>query len=224
MRLAVDVMGGDHAPDAILRGCVDALPDLGRRCSLCSSVHEDDHRDYLTERRVSDPRVVIEHASDVIEMDDSPAMAVRTKRDSSIVRDGAARVTQGRDPLRRRALGWEHRGVRRRGDHAHEAPAPRAPPGIAVTIPAFHGPLVLCDAGANPEPKAVHLWQYGVMCRGAGADTFSRSPSPAGGADEHRLGRGKGSGPDQGGPRPVPQDAGLNYIGYVEGRDLFDGA
>jgi glycerol-3-phosphate acyltransferase PlsX len=36
-------------------------------------------------------------------------------------------------------------------------------PGIAVTIPAFHGPVVLCDAGANPEPKGTHLWQYGVM-------------------------------------------------------------
>src|SRR5690606_22403492 len=36
-------------------------------------------------------------------------------------------------------------------------------PGVAVTVPTFHGPIVLCDVGANPDPKPTHLHQYGHM-------------------------------------------------------------
>ena len=45
-------------------------------------------------------------------------------------------------------------------------------PGIAVTIPTFFGPVVLCDAGANPEPRPVHLWQYGIMAEVLAARTL----------------------------------------------------
>ncbi len=227
MRLAVDVMGGDHAPDAILKGCVDALPDLGSDDHLMLVGPEALIRDYLDDRRVRDERVSIEHAPDVIEMHESPAMAVRAKKDSSIVRMawlGSAKSDEGAG--RRRAdvvLSAGNTGAcvaaaimqMRRLPGVHR-------PGIAVTIPAFHGPLVLCDAGANPEPTPTHLWQYGLM-----AETYAKKalgiarPRVA----QMNIGAEEGKGTDliKGTRELLKATPGMNYIGYIEGRDLFEG-
>jgi glycerol-3-phosphate acyltransferase PlsX len=95
-------------------------------------------------------------------------------------------------------------------------------PGIAVTFPAFHGPVVLCDAGANPEPRPSHLWQYGLM-----SETFARTVL---GIESPRIAQMNiGSEEGKGGSlinqvhelfKATPN---VNYIGFIEGRDLFDG-
>lgn len=222
MRLAVDVMGGDHAPDAILRGCVDALPDLAQDDQLVLVGPTDIIEDYLTERRIRDPRVVIEHASEVIAMDDPPAMAVRAKKDSSIVRMamlGSHKTERPCDAV----LSAGNTGAcvaaaimhMKRLPHVHR-------PGIAVTIPAFHGPLVLCDAGANPEPKGVHLWQYGVMCE-AYARHVLKIEKPRVALMNIGSEEAKGSDLVKEARDLLKRTPGLNYIGYVEGRDFFDG-
>jgi glycerol-3-phosphate acyltransferase PlsX len=222
MRLAVDVMGGDHAPDAILRGCVDALPDLGQDDQLILVGPRDIIEDYLVERRVKDDRVVIEHASEVIAMDDSPAMAVRAKRDSSIVRMatiGSHKVDNPCDAV----LSAGNTGAcvaaaimhMKRLPHVHR-------PGIAVTIPAFRGPLILCDAGANPEPKGIHLWQYGVMCE-AYARHVLKIEKPRVALMNIGSEEAKGSDLVKEARRLLKATPDLNYIGYVEGRDFFDG-
>ncbi len=222
MRLAVDVMGGDNAPDAILRGCVDALPDLGGDDQLILVGPRDLITDYLTERRVRDDRVSIEHASEVISMDDSPAMAVRAKKDSSIVKMailGSHKVDNPCDAV----LSAGNTGAcvaaaimhMKRLPHVHR-------PGIAVTIPAFHGPIVLCDAGANPEPKGVHLWQYGVMCN-AYAKQVLKIDVPRIALMNIGSEEAKGSDLVKEARNLLKRTPGLNYIGYVEGRDFFDG-
>ncbi|HZW08773.1 MAG TPA: phosphate acyltransferase PlsX [Phycisphaerales bacterium] len=222
MRLAVDVMGGDHAPDAILKGCVEALPCLAPEDELVLIGDEPVIREYLTERGCSDPRLVVEHASECITMEDKPAKAVRGKPDSSIVRMAVRGSRKHAEPAE---------GVLSAGNtgacvtaaimHMKRLPGVHRP-GIAVTIPAFHGPVVLCDAGANPEPTAVHLWQYGVM-----AEVYARGvlgiqrprvalmnigSEEAKGSDLVRKARDL--------LRATPD---LNFIGYVEGRDFFDG-
>jgi phosphate acyltransferase len=226
MRLAVDVMGGDHAPDAILKGCVDALPDLGESDRLVLVGPQPIIRDYLDDRRVRDPRVTIEHAPDVIEMHESPALAVRAKKDSSIVRMawlGSAKSNEGQGRRADVVLSAGNTGAcvaaaimqMRRLPGVHR-------PGIAVTIPAFHGPLVLCDAGANPEPTPVHLWQYGLM-----AETYAKKvlgiarPRVA----QMNIGAEEGKGTDliKGTRELLKHSPGMNYIGYIEGRDLFEG-
>jgi glycerol-3-phosphate acyltransferase PlsX len=96
-------------------------------------------------------------------------------------------------------------------------------PGIAVTIPAFHGPIVLCDAGANPEPRGTHLWQYGVM-----ADVLAKEVL---GIDNPRVAlmnigseEAKGSDLVKQARDLLRSTPGINFIGYVEGRDFFAGA
>lgn len=224
MRIAVDVMGGDHAPDAIIKGCIDALPllDPGDRLVLVGNTRDID--EIFSERGVSDPRIEIEHCTEVIGMEESPVDAVRAKKNSSIVRmallgshktDDAKRcdvvLSAGNTGACVSAATMQMK--RLRGVHR---------PGIAVTIPAFHGPVVLCDAGANPEPRPSHLWQYGMM-----AETFAKTvlgiehPRVA----QMNIGSEEGKGTDliRGVKNLLKATPDMNYIGYIEGRDLFEG-
>jgi len=222
MRVAVDVMGGDHAPDAILKGCIGAIPHLAPEDELVLVGREDLIREVLADRGIKDPRLVIEHASEVIEMGESAAKSVRSKPDSSIVK--MARL--GSEKSEKRCdvvLSAGNTGAcvsaaimhmrRLRGVHR---------PGIAVTFPAFHGPVILVDAGANPDAKATHLWQYAVM-----ADVFARQtlkiPRPR--IAQMNIGseEAKGTGVIKETRDLLKQTPGMNYVGYIEGRDLFDG-
>lgn len=223
MRIAVDVMGGDHAPDATLKGSIAALEVLAEDDELILVGPEPLIRENLAERGISDARLTVEHAPDVIGMDESPTRAVRQRVDSSIVRMSVLGSQKSENPydvvisagntgacvaagiMNMKRLPGVHR------------------PGIAVTIPAFHGPIVLCDAGANPEPKGTHLWQYGVM-----ADVLARKVL---GIAEPRVALMNIGSEEAKGSELVKQardllrgTPGLNFIGYVEGRDFFAGA
>lgn len=225
MRLAVDVMGGDHAPDAVLKGCIEALPHLGPDDQLVLVGPRDIIDDVLSERGVRDSRIVIEHSTQVIEMDESPAKAVRSKPDSSIVK--MARLGSHKTEEASRADIVMSAGNTGACVSAAIMQMKRLPgvhrPGIAVTVPAFHGPVVLIDAGANPEPKASHLWQYGLM-----ADVYARHvlkiPNPR--IAQMNIGseEAKGTGLIKQTRDLLKATPGINYIGYIEGRDFFDGA
>ena len=225
MRLAIDVMGGDHAPDAVLKGCIDAIPLLAPADQMVLVGPRDLIEDFLSERSIKDPRLLIEHTTQVIGMEESPAKAVRSKQDSSIVR--MARLGSHKVEAHERADAVMSAGNTGACVSAAIMQMKRLPgvhrPGIAVTIPAFHGPLVLIDAGANPEPRASHLWQYGIM-----ADVWARkvlkiqSPRVA----QMNIGseEAKGTGLIKQTRDLLKATPGINYIGYIEGRDFFDGA
>ncbi|GAB4385781.1 MAG: phosphate acyltransferase PlsX [Phycisphaerales bacterium] len=223
MRLAVDVMGGDHAPEAILKGCIGAIGELSPDDEIVLVGPKDLITDMMKEWGVSDPRFVIEHAPDAIAMHEQPARAVRSKADSSIVRMallGSKKVDRPCDVVL--SAGNTGACVAAAIMHMKRLPGVHRP-GIAVTIPAFHGPIVLCDAGANPEPRATHLWQYGVM-----ADTYAKHVL---GMREPRVAlmnigseEGKGSDLVKEARDLIRETPNINYIGFVEGRDFFAGA
>ncbi|MDX2147630.1 MAG: phosphate acyltransferase PlsX [Planctomycetota bacterium] len=229
MRLAVDVMGGDHAPDAILKGCIEALASLAPDDRLVLVGPRNVIQEVLDDRGIQDPRLEIEHADQVIAMHDPAALAVKSKRDSSIVRmcelgshDGPAHAN-GNHTRADVVLSAGNTGAcvaaaimkMRRLPFVHR-------PGIAVTIPAFHGPVVLIDAGANPEPKPAHLWQYAIM-----AETLAQRLH---GIERPRVALLNVGSEEIKGTDAVKQTRdllratpGLNYIGFVEGRDFFEG-
>jgi glycerol-3-phosphate acyltransferase PlsX len=223
MRLAVDVMGGDHAPDAIIKGCVAGLAFLEPDDQLLLVGPESTINEILAERGVADPRLLIMNASQSIGMDESPVEAVRTKKDSSIVRMCELASHKAESPVDA-VISAGNTGAcvsaammyMRRLHGVHR-------PGIAVTVPAFHGPIVLCDAGANPEPRPVHLVQYAVM-----AETYARNEL---GIDRPRVAilnigseEAKGTKMIKQVRNLLRQTPGLNYIGFLEARDLMDGA
>src|SRR5678809_303129 len=84
--IPADVMGGDYAPDAVLKGCIDALPFFTSEDRMVLIGPRELIQDVLNERRIRDARIEIEHAPDQIGMGESPAKAVRSKPDSTIVR------------------------------------------------------------------------------------------------------------------------------------------
>ncbi len=222
MRLAVDVMGGDHAPDAILKGCIMALEDLAPSDRLVLVGPRHVITETLEERGVRDPRLEIEHAEEVIHMDDSPAKAVRAKTDSSIVRMAhlGAKTSERRCDA---VLSAGNTGACVAAAMLHMRRLPNViRPSIAVTVPSFHGPFVLTDAGANPEPKPEHLWQYGVM-----ADVLARNllkiKEPRVALMNIGSEEAKGTGMIKQTRDLLKATPGLNYVGYVEGRDLFEG-
>jgi phosphate acyltransferase len=160
MRIALDAMGGDHAPGPIVTGAVQAVgenPDLtvvlvGDQAHIAPAVE--------SAGGTIGERLEIFHCTQQVEMDETPVEALRRKPDNSISRtwqllaerkveaivsagNTGAMVAGG---LRlRRFL----KGVRR--------------PGIAAIMPTLKGPCVLIDVGANVAPKPQHLFAYGVM-------------------------------------------------------------
>lgn len=222
MRLAIDVMGGDHAPDAVLKGCIEALDLIAHDDHLVLVGDQKIIEETLIERDVNDKRISVVPTTQVIGMHESSAKAVRQKKDSSIVKMTRLGSAKEADPVDG-VLSAGNTGAcvsaaimhmkRLRGVHR---------PGIAVTIPTFDGPVVMCDAGANPEPKTSHLWQYAIM-----SEIYARSvlklerPRVAImniGAEE-----AKGTGIIKATRELLEKTPGINFIGYVEGRDFFNG-
>lgn len=207
-------MGSDRSPEPEVHGALRAVRDgvevtlVGDRSRLESLLG------------AGDPRIEIVHASEVVTMHDHPGQAFRAKPDSSM-RVAVARVAEGHGDAVVSAgnsgamlatslftLG-RMEGVER--------------PAIVTVLPTPSGPLVLCDAGANTEPKASQLAQFALL--GAAYDRVAhKRPRPRVGLLSNGSEAGKGT--------PLTREAhallsassgAFQYLGYVEGSDLFRG-
>lgn len=223
MRIAIDVMGGDNAPDQILAGAMDALQLLDDDDTLVLVGDEEIIREGIEERGLgADVPIEIEPTTQIIEMSDKPVSALREKPNSSIARAawlGGKRAGEKRCDVVISAgntgacVAAAQMSMRRlRGVHR---------PGVCVTMPTFHGPVVLCDVGANPDPRATHLHQYAHMAR-----IFCERVT---GKDEQRVGllnvgdeETKGSNLVLNTHKLLKDDPNVQYVGYVEGRDIFE--
>lgn len=224
MRIGVDVMGGDFAPDEILKGALSALAQVPSEDRVVLIGDRPMIEDTLRERGVSDPKLEIVHAAETIAMDEPPVEAVRQKRESSIAL--CARLAGPKEPDGVRLDAWISAGntgacvtaaqmFMRRLPHVHR-------PGIAVTVPTFNGPIILIDVGANIEPKPHHLAQYGVM-----GDVYARQVL---GIAQPRVAIMNVGGEEQKGTAEMREARdllrraeGVQFIGFVEGRGVFDG-
>lgn len=221
MRIGVDVMGGDHAPGEILKGCFASLERLGSGDRLVLAGDRGVLEESLAERGVADARIELVATSQVIEMAAPPVESVRQNPDSSIV--VLARMAGPKD---RQLDGWLSAGNTGACVTASQFHMKRLPgvhrPGIAVTVPTFAGPIVLIDVGANIEPKPHHLAQYGVMGR-----VFAQKNL---GIENPRVALMNVGGEEQKGTAEMKRardmlrsSPGTNFIGYVEGRGVFNG-
>ena len=160
MRIAVDVMGGDHGCGVVIDGVKLAVHADEQIKELYLVGQEEQIHAAMARSRWRDARVRIFHASEVLTMDDKPVLALRRKKDCSIARavdlvkeDKAdAVISLGNTggilaaaTLKLRTL----EGVDR--------------PGIATVIPGPENEFVLLDSGANIDCKPIHLLQYAIM-------------------------------------------------------------
>lgn len=160
MKLAVDAMGGDHAPQNIVAGSVFALRDNPAITRLFLVGDESRVNAELKKLNADDARIQVVHTTEVIAMDDHPVQAVRRKKDSSMCRaidlvkrgEANAIISAGNTGALLTASHLKLRtleGVDR--------------PGLAALIPAPENVFVLMDAGANLEPHPSNLVQYALM-------------------------------------------------------------
>lgn len=221
MRIALDAMGGDHAPGPIVAGAVEAVRQIeglqvvlvGDRDRVEEVLAEcpDAHRDQLP----------IVHASEVVGMDEKPVEALRRKRDNSISRcwglmatgEVKAVVSAGNTGAMVAAGLFNAKmflpGVRR--------------PGIAAIFPSHKGPVAIVDVGANMHAKPEDLYQYGVM--GAvyaehvlGVERPTIGVLNVGSEDE------KGNDLSRGAHMMFRRSPlAERFVGNIEGRDIYDG-
>jgi glycerol-3-phosphate acyltransferase PlsX len=223
VRIAIDVMGGDHAPDKILLGALQALPLLSEHDRLVLVGDEEVIRDEMLEQGVAkDPRIEVEPTTEVIAMDDPPVSALRAKSNSSINRMawlGSKRAGQRQCDVVISAgntgacVAAAQKYMRRLSGVNR--------PGVAVTIPTFSGPVVICDVGANPEPRPHHLHQYAHMAQ-VYAQRVTGIAQPRSALLSIGSEEAKGNALVKDAAPLLKDDPNLNYVGYIEGREIFD--
>ncbi len=216
MKIVLDGMGGDHAPAATVEGAVLAAREFDIQIIIVGIA--DVLKRELSKYGNHFPKIEVYHASEIIDMHDAPAVSVRKKKDSSInvavklVKEGRAQaiVSAGNTgavvcatTLYLRPL----KGLER--------------PGIAIVAPTLKGVSLIIDVGANIDPKPVHLYQYGIM-----GDVYSRAIlqkfNPTVGLLNIGLEASKGTDFIKR-TYTLFAKSRLNFIGNVEGRDLFNG-
>ncbi|MFM8885140.1 MAG: phosphate acyltransferase PlsX [Chthoniobacterales bacterium] len=216
MRVALDAMGGDYAPQACVAGAVLALGEFPKLEKLFLVGDNDRIRAELDKHNCHDPRIEIVHATQVVEMSETAVEGVRRKKDSSISRavdlvkhgQADAVVSAGHTGAAVAATTIKLRtleGVDR--------------PGIAALLPTETNLCVLIDAGANTDARPEHMLQYAIM----GA-VFSRYVL---GYKNPAIGLMSIGGEDVKGSEftkdifKLLKASGLNFRGNIEGHDLF---
>ena len=218
MRIALDAMGGDHGPDEQIAGAIQALEDADLQLTLVGDEHAiRSCLDRMAPAKDVLSRLQVLHTPEMVEMGESPVEAIRKKKNSSVmlafdlVKKGEAdaAVSAGNSGATMAAA------VRKLGRLKNVSR-----PGIASAFPTLKKPVVMMDVGANVDCRPQHLFQFAIM-----ASSFSRVfdiESPRVGILSIGEESGKGN-------QLVKETyamlaaSSLNFIGNVEGRDVFQG-
>jgi len=216
--IALDAMGGDHAPASEIDGAVQAARSYGVRVLLVG--RQDVLRAELARRNgAAELPIEVLHASEVVTMEDNAAKAVRTKRDSSI--RVAARLV--RDGIAQGVVSAGNTGAVMATAKMVQGMVPGVErPALASVLPTRKGnPLVLIDVGANVDCTPRMLAQFAVM-----GEVYSRVILKT---DRPRIGLLSIGTEEQKGndltraALPLLRSLPLHFVGNVEGRDVYSG-
>jgi len=216
MKIALDAMGGDYAPLVEIEGAIQAASELD--VSLILVGNREVLEAELEKRRATHLPITVQNATEVVSMHESPSKAVRKKKDSSIrvafdlVRRGEAEaaVSAGNSGAAMATAMFVLRkltGVDR--------------PAIATVVPTLKGRAIILDVGANVDCKPLHLVQFAIM-----GEVYAKHVL---GISNPRIGLlSNGEEEEKGNEltrrtHSVLKNSSLNYAGYIEGRDIYNG-
>ena len=216
MRIALDVMGGDHGCPVAIKGVKLALEADSRIASLLLVGQEDKIRPALREVGLTDARVQVVHASEVLTMEDKPLEGIRKKKDSSMVRA----IELVRDEKADAIISAGNTGALVAGSMKLGRLDGVERPAIVCRFPSLSQDFVMLDCGANAVAEPSHLAQFAVM-----GSVYAREIL---GTEKPRVGilcngteEGKGTELTKETARLCAQ-LDLNFMGYCEGFDLFN--
>jgi len=217
MRVAVDAMGGDNAPVVEVSGAIAAVREFGVPVVLVGDTEILQHE--IAKYNCTGLDISVHHASEVVGMHDSPADAIRKKRDSSI----------------RVAFDLVKRGVADAVVSAGNSGATMAAgmfvlkrlpgierPAIAQLFPTLKGDTLVLDVGGNVDCKPLHLVQFAIM-----GEVYARQVMGVARPKIGLLSNGEEEGKGNDLTRETSallKKVSLEYAGYVEGRDIFNGS
>jgi len=213
----VDAMGGDNAPEEIVKGCVEALK-LKDGFDIELIGIEDEIRKYLNKYNCNSSRISITHAPEVIYNDDKPTEAIRHKKDSSMVtglrkiRDNEGEIfisagSTGALLAGTLLVAGRIEGVLR--------------PALAPVVPSMAGGTMIVDAGMNTQCRPINYVQFAIMGSVYMQQVYKKE-SP-------RVGLVNVGTEDEKGNDTLREalvllrKSGLNFIGNIEGRDIAEG-
>ena len=203
--IAVDAMGGDNAPAVEVEGAVAADRKLGIAIVLVGDQSRIEQE--LANHDVAGLDLRIHHASEIVTMDDSASDAVRKKKDSSI-RVAFDLVKQG-----------QAQAVVSAGNSGATM---AAGPAIATIVPNLKGQTLVLDVGGNVDCKPIHLEHFAIMGHVYVQQIMGKAQPRVGllsNGSEAKKGNELTRVTHQ-----LLQQLDLNYVGYVEGRDVYSGA
>ena len=226
MNILVDAMGGDNAPDEVIKGAVKAINQVGAEVTLIGNEEIINKRvkALFGKEKLSDisERLKIRHTTETIEMEDKPTIAIKQKKDSSMVvgfkmlKEGEGDVfisagNSGALLTGATLLVGRIKGIDR--------------PALAGILPAYKSRLLLIDAGANTNCKPINLLQFAQMSTIYLRNTF--------GIEKPRIGLlNIGTEETKGNEltresynllKEKSEELNINFVGNVEGRDCFSG-
>ncbi len=219
MRIALDAMGGDRAPVGIVDGAVEAVRDAKGRVEVALVGRRDTIEKHLSERNLAADSLEIVDASEVIGMSESPATAIRRKRDSSI----AVAMKLQREGAVEAVVSAGNTGAVVASSLLSLGRLPGIDrPAIAIFVPTRNGGTVLLDGGANADCNPHNLLQFAFM-GAVYAETILGRQGPRIGLLSIGEESTKGNELTRGAHELLARSD-LNFVGNVEGRDIFIGS
>lgn len=225
MKILLDVMGGDNAPEANIKGAINAINKIKAEVILIGKkevIEEKVKSLYNKSLEEISPRLIIKDARETIEMEDGPTDAIKHKKDSSMVvgfnmlknGEGDVFISAGNSGALLAGatlLVGRIRGIDR--------------PAMAGILPAYRSRLVLIDSGANTNCKPINLLQFAQMASIYIRNTF--------GVEHPKIGLlNIGTEETKGNEltkasynllKEKAEELNINFIGNVEGREAFSG-
>ncbi len=217
MRIAVDAMGGDFAPNAVVAGAYQAASEDGIPILLVGDRPTLERQ--LTKQGGHQPKIEVVHSEEVVGMEEPPITPLRKKKRSSIricgelVKKGRAQAmvsagNTGASLIVAKTVIGSIKGVDR--------------PALATVFPSPRGGTVVLDVGANIDSKPEHLRQFAVMGHFYAQEILG-TPSPRVGLMSIGEEQSKGSDLTKAVFHEM-EATGFNFVGNVEGRDVFRGS
>jgi len=218
VQIALDAMGGDNGSEELIAGALLAVKQTGFSVSLVGDEGVlNNTLDTLAPDSKTARLIKIVHSSQVVDMNEHPVDAIRKKKDASVMvafelarcGEADAVVSAGNSGATLaaaiRKLG-RLQGISR--------------PGIASIFPTLKKPVVLMDIGANVDCRPQHLFQFGVMASAVSRINGVTNPRVGLLSNGEETGKGNSLIKET---YPLLENSSLNFIGNVEGRDVFQG-